>query len=41
MTDAIFQKINTPWGVYIREKYLCKKIGLKRGEGICLKGAYF
>ena len=27
--ERIFQKIDAPWGVYTREKYLCKKIGLK------------
>ena len=27
--------------VYTKEKYLCNKLGLKRGEGNCSKGAYF
>ena len=28
-------------GVYTQEKYLCKNLGIKRGEDVCSKGAYF
>ena len=30
---------NAPF--YTREKYLCKNLRVKRGEGICSKGAFF
>ena len=29
------------WGVYTREKYLCKNFGAKERESVCPKGAYF
>ena len=27
--------------VFMKEKYPCRNFGVKEGEGICLKGAYF
>ena len=32
---------DAPQGIYKREKYLCKKMGVKEGKGICSKGVYF
>ena len=29
------------WGIHLKEEYLCNKMGLKRGESICSKGAHF
>ena len=36
-----YSKRCSPRGIYMREKYLCKKIGWKRGEGILLEGGLF
>ena len=36
-----YSKRRSPWDVYMREKYLCKKIGWKRVRAFCWKGAYF
>ena len=28
-------------GIYTKDNYLCQKLGVKKGEHVCLKGVYF
>ena len=48
MMKLIYQKLtksivrrHSIQGVYTREKYLCKNLGVKEGEGRLLKGGVF